>query len=1058
MRKFIFIIEIIILTVFASISKAAAIAEIEISGDFETGICASTTGDINLDSAMLILAHYSNDDNLQTVLCDDISSDGYSISSNFSGKSGYVKAFLISKDNMSPLAESVKRTSDFRIFANIADGAVNITNVENSSVNGLRFEFTKPMEETTLIKENFTIKNKSGDKLDYSNYCAGENFFEIDISEFLSDTEYDVQISNNVRSVDGSNAGYNMSFSTDIIINVPKNSNQYFKNVALDKDISCNTALYSESSEDPSILVGGLTKEWAAAVSKPHGDECMFYTIDLGAVYNIAAVRVISRNNTYCDTADMLVSGMDYVSAMPTTNDEFVRLIPEQKLICSLPKSSEKITVDKLLVNAESNTKSRFISFYRNSSESRNWGMVLKELEVYALMPNEQECTKRLSMEPDIDISDDGESETGNLLDGKFSTYWQGSELRAELSYPAVIDHIKLRTDYAIEKINIYSDVDNSGEVLVASEAFPIKNENGEYCFIMPQIPISYVKIKSENNMILSEFDMCGSYFERSVNINNVANNAVVAVSETYSGSAENINDGVISRESCWVASAGSLKGENPHIDFDLNDSYEISKIGLYPHYDYPEAHRNFNIYATNDPEFADENLELIYTAGSDDYFLPRGEFSYISIDNEKKYRYFRIEKIEQFAYDNGCLAFYEVRFLNYETSNAVKVTNTYPEKNETGVTNIDTIYGGFVKIEFSENMKELTPEDVIVTCGDSVLEYTEYCTEGNIFKISMSEFNSYNQYKIIVNTSASDINGNKLYAPYEFSFICGEIINVSKEDGQLIKNAALYKSDFYFNHDINRVNEQTGEISYFSDPLNLLTNGNTQVGTYIYDTYTGNGADKTQFIVIDLGESYEIAGFKLVTRGSDRSADIQNIVAAGLKDTEKPPESEEEFKKLYTDGKIVDLDRVPSGYQNQSIWMYPKTSDSFRYIIFYRNPKEWAMFLNETEIYVKLSTEAVPTEIVVNGDTCTAKTTVKNYSGDDINCKMVIGAFDSDDNMICSYTSDEMTIGNISTISIEKNMNIPIDTASIKAVLIESESNTPICDGCYYLVDLQDE
>lgn len=125
--------------------------------------------------------------------------------------------------------------------------------------------------------------------------------------------------------------------------------------------------------------------------------------------------------------------------------------------------------------------------------------------------------------------------------------------------------------------------------------------------------------------------------------------------------------------------SGWSGEGETPMWwQVDLEDSYKIDKIEIEPRtLDQPAARSNFEILASNDPDFGE--FSIIAAQGSTPFEM--GKTAEYYVRDRNKYRYVRIRKT-----DNGYLWLTEFRVINEsmpflpskETCYANKITNNY--------------------------------------------------------------------------------------------------------------------------------------------------------------------------------------------------------------------------------------------------------------------------------------------------------------------------------------------------------------------------------------------
>lgn len=269
----------------------------------------------------------------------------------------------------------IKDSSDFSagVVKTIPqNGDSGVTNIETTE-NAIEIQLNRNVNQDTLNAQNIVITNKkTGEALTNINVCYAEgNTFKVDLATLSSNTEYEVKLTQGIKTGDYPLASeYIFSFTTGEILNAPYKEGKIIKNVALGKEITGNA--YAPDSRPLSQAVDGI----AQTDNFTYGDPKM--QINLGNYYDVVALELYP--NTW-DEHKALLQGMKILGSranldiMNITSDEVAK-----RTIATYPADS---TTKETFV-FDGTKRLQYIGLYRAETY-----VVVSEVKVYAYVSEE---------------------------------------------------------------------------------------------------------------------------------------------------------------------------------------------------------------------------------------------------------------------------------------------------------------------------------------------------------------------------------------------------------------------------------------------------------------------------------------------------------------------------------------------------------------------------------------------------------------------------------------------------------------------------------------------
>ena len=230
---------------------------------------------------------------------------------------------------------------------NIKNGASPVTNVENASSYGrpdwgmsyywdytnsvyegdyVEITFSKNLAGETVTKDSVRVTQGTDKQINYTPIVDG-NKVKIDLSYLYSNFDYNVRISSDVQDKDGLFAeSYSFSFTTGLIAKAPHQDGKTIKLVSIGKKAVLTATDGTETAK--AQLTDGLMETTGVDCKCWSDTTKEFFTVDLGGLYNIAAVGAFypdTNSKYHLYTSDMYVSETKPTSEYLDANSYDVR-------------------------------------------------------------------------------------------------------------------------------------------------------------------------------------------------------------------------------------------------------------------------------------------------------------------------------------------------------------------------------------------------------------------------------------------------------------------------------------------------------------------------------------------------------------------------------------------------------------------------------------------------------------------------------------------------------------------------------------------------------------
>ena len=254
-------------------------------------------------------------------------------------------------------SDGIARLNEILVFAykdkfevtttNIKNGASPVTNVENASSYGrpdwgmsyywdytnsvyegdyVEITFSKNLASETVTKDSVRVTQGTDKQINYTPIVDG-NKVKIDLSYLYSNFDYNISISSDVQDEDGSFAeSYSFSFTTGLIAKAPHQDGKTIKLVSIGKKAVLTATDGTETAKVQ--LTDGLMETTSVDCNCWSDTSKEFFTVDLGGLYNIAAVGAFYPNveaKYHLYTSDMFVSETKPTSEYLDANSYDVR-------------------------------------------------------------------------------------------------------------------------------------------------------------------------------------------------------------------------------------------------------------------------------------------------------------------------------------------------------------------------------------------------------------------------------------------------------------------------------------------------------------------------------------------------------------------------------------------------------------------------------------------------------------------------------------------------------------------------------------------------------------
>ncbi|MBP3360821.1 MAG: Ig-like domain-containing protein [Clostridia bacterium] len=655
---------------------------------------------------------------------------------------------------------------------------------------------------------------------------------------------------------------------------------------------------------------------------------------------------------------------------------------------------------------------------------------------------------------------------TNGLTDGDFYTEavrvrgvgtYKYAWVRIDLARPAVIEGIKIRpTDESLQNNNFIMFLSNKNELGddILSSGVDISLLVKEHKLVMrygagtaaggsmcvktdTSESYRYVWVLANDfnkELCLNEIEVYGRYLNSAGGVKNLAPDAVI---KNHPGGnvIYELNDNDLSSD--WI-------GENESVIIDLQDSYNISKIGVLPSKANREAAGAVDIELSNDENF--EESVKIYSAENE---FPVTKITFLPVDENYDYRYIRISKNAP-----GLIGFAELRIITEDSSNRFFVTGTNPADGFSEASNINVsaaltegadISGEYesVTITFSKLINESTVSNEtillerIAESGAEKIAYGagDYFVDGKTFGLKLAALESAKRYRITVTDGVCAYNGDCLSEEYVFSFGTAGILKEKLDPEAALSNIALNKSIIYYNDDETPV-EGYHDI-YVTDGLD--TNGCVM-------NISDRG--KYSYIVVDLLNVYDLYALEIrQRRGMGHDLKNAEVVAA---DSLCPVE---DMQVLDTFG--------ASGAEGDTYTLYFNDyMGKYRYVGVRRinDPvgvgvaelKAWAYTTKDFGNW-RAEYDGKKADNIEAAGQYTLKGKIRNIKKSDEAYGFFIAMYDKE-NRLVGMRTENLTVRGQSELEISEQVSITSEVSAVKCILVNNTAQPSMSTDCFIL------